>query len=122
MAFMPHIPLCVVPAPLQIINDIRNRTGARVNLFDEEKGCGDRVLQVTPNQQHAVLWHEAQHVCSDSSLFMPSFGSDAYHLGTNFMDMSSMEPLQVWSSYCTCCAVTRSCALSLYLGLCCVAV
>jgi hypothetical protein len=34
--------LCVV----QVINDIRNRTGARVNLFDEEKNCGDRMLQV----------------------------------------------------------------------------
>jgi hypothetical protein len=31
---------------LQVINDIRNRTGARVNLFDEEKNCGDRLLQI----------------------------------------------------------------------------
>mgnify|MGYP001806800775 CR=1 FL=1 len=31
---------------MQVINDIRNRTGARVNLFDEEKNCGDRMLQV----------------------------------------------------------------------------
>lgn len=32
---------------LQIINDIRNRTGARVNLFDEERHCGDRMLQAS---------------------------------------------------------------------------
>ncbi|WIA40089.1 hypothetical protein OEZ86_013501 [Tetradesmus obliquus] len=29
-----------------MIQDIRNRTGARVNLFDEEKGCAERILQV----------------------------------------------------------------------------
>lgn len=44
---------CCPPSPLpsgrcflQVINDIRNRTGARVNLFDEEKNCGDRLLQI----------------------------------------------------------------------------
>lgn len=36
----------VLVCPVQVINDIRNRTGARVNLFDEEKNCGDRMLQV----------------------------------------------------------------------------
>jgi hypothetical protein len=36
----------MLPTHVQIINDIRNRTCARVNLFDEEKGCGDRMLQV----------------------------------------------------------------------------
>uniref|UniRef100_A0A383V282 K Homology domain-containing protein n=1 Tax=Tetradesmus obliquus TaxID=3088 RepID=A0A383V282_TETOB len=29
-----------------MIQDIRNRTAARVNLFDEEKGCAERILQV----------------------------------------------------------------------------
>jgi hypothetical protein len=33
-------------ALLQMIQDIRNRTGARVNMFDEEKGCTERILQV----------------------------------------------------------------------------
>lgn len=39
-------PLPVGCCFLQVINDIRNRTGARVNLFDEEKNCGDRLLQI----------------------------------------------------------------------------
>jgi hypothetical protein len=29
-----------------MIQDIRNRTGARVSLFEEEKGCAERILQV----------------------------------------------------------------------------
>jgi hypothetical protein len=34
-----------------MIQDIRNRTGARVSLFDEEKGCVERILQVGSGQQ-----------------------------------------------------------------------
>lgn len=30
-----------------MINEIRGRTGARVNLFDEEAKCGERVLQAS---------------------------------------------------------------------------
>lgn len=39
--------LCLTCCGLQVINDIRGRTGARVNLFDEERRCGDRVLQAS---------------------------------------------------------------------------
>jgi hypothetical protein len=47
---------------MQVINDIRNRTGARVNLFDEEKSCGDRMLQVRHRCAAVVktLWCASQ--------------------------------------------------------------
>jgi hypothetical protein len=38
--------LLLLTALLQMIQDIRNRTGARVNMFAEEKGCPERILQV----------------------------------------------------------------------------
>lgn len=46
-----------------MINDIRNRTGARVNLFDEEKNCGDRLLQIMSTEdvqdQHCAAFDAA---------------------------------------------------------------
>lgn len=50
-------------AAVQVINDIRNRTGARVNLFDEEKNCGDRLLQIMSTEdvqgQHCAAFDAA---------------------------------------------------------------
>lgn len=39
--------LCGDAAWLQMINEIRTRTGARVNLFDDEFNCGERQLQAS---------------------------------------------------------------------------
>ncbi|KAF6263313.1 hypothetical protein COO60DRAFT_1635330 [Scenedesmus sp. NREL 46B-D3] len=46
-----------------MIQDIRNRTGARVNMFEEEKGCPERILQVGRGLQFAVaVVDEARHI------------------------------------------------------------
>lgn len=44
---------CPVLVSLQFLKEVRARTGAVVNLFEEEKNASDRVLQVC-GQQHQL--------------------------------------------------------------------
>lgn len=46
MCTFTHHSGCAASAAVQLIKDIRNRTGAKVHLFDEEKGAAERILQV----------------------------------------------------------------------------
>lgn len=50
---------------VQVINDIRGRTGAFVHLFDEENGSPERILQVRQTLAATMLAfnNHVQHTC-----------------------------------------------------------